>query len=136
MSNASSKRTSNAIKLAPITLADVKGRRHGANALTIDRMGRLCLLTAVRSALAITDVNAFIYISVDPAAKTVGIVRQDVVNAIPDAKAMRVDQRGYVPGRVILDKLGLRKEDGPYRFDFVGKIDSGGAHWHAFKLEE
>jgi hypothetical protein len=124
------------IELKPITIADDGRRRNTGDVITLDKSRRLSLRLIVREKLAIEGRNAFVYISVDPANKVIGIVRQDAASALPGAKAMRVDKRGYTNGRAIYDKLALPIGGAPYYFEFIGEIDSGGAHWRAYRLAE
>lgn len=121
------------IELKPITIADAGRARYADNAITIDKAGRLSLRTAARNKLAITGDTAYVYISVDPRTKTIGIVRQDVATRLPDAKAMRVDGRGYVSGRAIIDKLALTPGV-RYTFEYVGQHDAEGERWYAWRL--
>lgn len=125
----------NRIELKPITIADAGRARYATNAITLDKYGRLSLRAAARDKLAITGDTAYVYISVDPRTKTIGIVRQDVATRLPDAKAMRVDGRGYVSGRAIIDKLALKPGE-LYTFEYVGQHDAEGERWHAWRLAE
>jgi hypothetical protein len=121
------------IQLTPLTPEDFGGRRRGKS-VTIDKQGRLALSTDLRRELAILGMPALVYVSLDVAQHVIGVVKSDVVTSPPNAKQAKVDKRGYTNGKPLLDKLGLTQAGGPYRFEYVGKIDSGGVDWFAFRL--
>ena len=121
------------ITLTPLTVDDI-GARRGARFVTLDKQGRLCLSRTLRRELGIVDRAEHIYVSVDLAQRVIGIVKSDVVNNVVGAGQLKVSKRGYATGRALLRKFGLTEADGPYRFDYVGKLDSGGADWFAFRL--
>jgi hypothetical protein len=121
------------ITLTPLTVDDL-GARRGVRSVTLDKQGRLCLSRTLRRDLGIVDRSEHIYVSVDLAQRVIGIVKSDVVTNVVNAGQLKVSKRGYATGRALLRKFGLSEADGPYRFDYVGKLDSGGADWHAFRL--
>jgi hypothetical protein len=121
------------ITLTPLTPEDFGGRR-GGKSVTLDKQGRLSLSSALRRELGITGMPAFVYVSSNVEQKVIGIVKADVVTTPPNAKQAKVDKRGYTNGKPLLDKFGLPQVGGPYRFEYLGKIDSNGADWHAFRF--
>jgi hypothetical protein len=122
------------ITLTPLTLDDVGGRR-GGKSVTLDKQGRLSLSRALRRELVIYDMPAYIYVSLNVEQRIIGIVKADVVTTPPNAAQLKVDKRGYTNGKPLLDKLALTQAAGPYRLKPIGKIDSDGASWHAFRYE-
>jgi hypothetical protein len=129
----SSNNDPNRITLTPLTPEDFGGRR-GGKSVTLDKQGRLSLSSALRRELGITGMPAFVYVSSNVEQKVIGIVKADVVTTPPNAKQAKVDKRGYTNGKPLLDKFGLPQASGPYRFEYLGKIDSNGADWHAFRF--
>jgi hypothetical protein len=129
----SSKNANERITLTPLTPEDFGGRR-GGKSVTLDKQGRLSLSSALRRELGIAGMPAFVYVSSNVEQKVIGIVKADVVTTPPNAKQAKVDKRGYTNGKPLLDKFGLAQVGGPYRFEYLGKIDSNGADWHAFRL--
>ena len=121
------------INLTPLTTRDL-GHRYGAKALTLDKQGRLALSASLRRELGIGGRSAHIYVSLDVAQRVIGIVKSDVVTSVPDAAQLKVDKRGYTRGKALLAKLALTQAEAPYKFDYLGKLDSNGADWHAFRL--
>ena len=125
--------SSNRIELTPLTHEDFGGRR-GGKSVTLDRQGRLSLSSALRRDLGIAGLPAHIYVSSNVEQKVIGIVKADVITSPPNAKQAKVDKRGYTNGKPLLDKFGLAQAGGSYRFEYIGKLDSNGADWHAFRL--
>lgn len=121
--------------LQPISPKDVNGQgRKGGVWITLDRQGRLALSAEFRNKLAIKGYTAPVYLAVDPAQMVIAIVKQDVTRTVANAATMKVNIDGYVYGRAVFDKLALKREDGPYRFEYVGPIDHDGTRWEGFKL--
>ena len=123
------------ITLTPLTVDDL-GARRGARFVSLDKQGRLSLSRTLRRDLGILDRAEHIYVSVDLAQRVIGVVKSDVVTNVVGAGQLKVSKRGYATGRALLRKFGLTEAGGPYRFDYVGKLDSGGADWFAFRLAE
>jgi hypothetical protein len=123
------------ITLTPLTVDDI-GARRGARFVSLDKQGRLSLSRTLRRDLGIVDRAEHIYVSIDLAQRVIGVVKSDVVTNVVGAGQLKVSKRGYASGRALLRKFGLSEADGPYRFDYVGKLDSGGADWFAFRLVE
>lgn len=121
------------INLTPLTSEDLGGRR-GVKAITLDKQGRLSLSSALRRELGIAGRPAHIFVSIDLAQRVIGIVKHDAVTSVVNAAQVKIDKRGYTSGKALLDKFGLAQKSGPYKFDYVGKLDSAGADWHAFRL--
>jgi hypothetical protein len=122
------------IELTPLTPEDVGGRRRGARFVTLDSQGRLSLSAGLRDEWAIRGLPTQVYVSVNHAQKIIGVVKADLVTQVPNAALLNVDKRGYCRGQALFDKLGLDRTGAPYRFEYVGKIDSNAANWWAFRL--
>lgn len=120
--------------LEPITPQDYRSRSGGIR-FTLDKYGRLVLSSEYRKQLGIYGKPAFIYVAVDPAQKTVAIVRQDVTKTVANAKAIRVQARGEASGGAIVRKLALMEGE-RYHFAYIGKIDHDGTSWDGFRLVE
>lgn len=118
--------------LEPITPQDYRSRSGGIR-LTLDKYGRLVLSSEYRKQLGIYGKPAYIYVAVDPAQKTVAIVRQDVTKTVANAKAIRVQARGEAQGRAVNEKLALKAGE-RYHFEYLGKIDHDGTSWDGFRM--
>lgn len=111
--------------------------RRGGLKLTIDKVYRLRLSTEVAQKLAISTFNHVI-VSVDVDNKRVGIVKQGIYQ-IPNATTLKPDKRLYLgtkAGRMVCDKLAIKREDLPVTFEYIGRVDQGAVFWEAFELSK
>lgn len=124
--------------LQPISSRDVNGQgRRGGEWLTLDKQGRLALSVEFRKRLGIKGIGSIpVYVAVDPAQMVIAIVKQDVTRTVTNAATMRVNREGYVYGRAVFSKLALAREQGPYRFEYLGPIDHDGTRWDGFRLAQ
>lgn len=127
-----SDKPSDQIRLTPLTPQEI-GVRNGGKFVTLDKQGRLSLSSELRRELGVLGVPAHLYVSKDVAQKVIGVVKHDVIGKPVNAALMKMDKRGYANGRPLLRQFGLPQVEGPYRFEYIGKIDSEGAYWHAFR---
>ena len=131
-----SKSPSSQFTLVPLSRADFngQGRRTGVW-LTLDRQRRLALSSEYRRKIGIKGIAGVpIYVAIDPAEMVIAIVKQDVTRTIANAASLRVNKDGYIYARALFDKLALKPEDGPHRFEYLGPIDHDGTRWDGFRL--
>lgn len=129
--------TKSQFNLQPISPADVNGQgRKGGLWVTLDKQRRLALSADYRRHLGINGITSNIYVAVDPAQMIIAIVKQDVTRTVVNAASLKANSDGYVYGRVMFDKLALKASGGPYRFEYVGKIDHDGTRWDGFRLAQ
>lgn len=127
--------TKSQFNLQPISPKDVNGQgRRGGVWITLDKQRRLALSAEFRRQLGIKGIPTQVYVAVDPAQMVIAIVRQDVTRTVANAASMKANVDGYIYGRSVFDKLSLKAENGPYRFEYLGKIDHDGIRWDGFRL--
>lgn len=110
-------------------------KNYSKETITLDKYGRLRIGSKTRKLLNIDwALSPWITLAYDSGAQAFAIQKTSIMKHAPEKATGKMDQRGYVSVRKVINDFGLRFEDGkPIVYQYNGEVSVNGEVMLSFR---